>query len=177
MPAAARFREVFDWLEPYIERRFGLPVVITDVPHPFTGDLDGAEIAVDYDEEPESALFVMLHLFGHTVQWNLSARARKIGTAAVSDPSEELLSELETYEREACRYSMQLLHDAGVHDLDQWLSDFSSCDFAFLSYFYRTGEKRPFKEFWRDGEPLLELLEIPDFRPRRWISRSDGIVI
>ena len=65
-----RFPEVFNIVEKYLEERYELPVVITDVPHPFTGDLDGAEIRVDYDLSAEESVFILAHLFGHTVQWN-----------------------------------------------------------------------------------------------------------
>ena len=51
-----RFLKVFNQLERRIETVYGIPVRITDVPHPFTGDLDGAEIHVDYDEDPETAV-------------------------------------------------------------------------------------------------------------------------
>jgi hypothetical protein len=176
-PSDDRFREVFNLVERYIERRYGVPVVITDVPNPFTGDLDGAEIRVDYALTPEEAAFIIVHLFGHTVQWNVSARARIIGVMPISSPSEELLAELQAYEREAAQYSLQLFHDAGVHDLDQWLSDFAACDFAYLRFFYTSGEKRPFKSFWANGAPVLEPLAIPDFQPKRWRSRADGVVV
>src|SRR4029453_13538440 len=36
-----RFREVFNRVERVIEDRYGLPVAITDVTDPFSGDLDG----------------------------------------------------------------------------------------------------------------------------------------
>lgn len=175
--SSQRFFEVFNHLEHHVEKKYGLAVVISDVPAPFTGDLDGAEIKVDYAEDAEGALFILCHLFGHTVQWNLSARAREIGGELKESPSEELLAELVDYEREACRYSLALLHEAGVGDLDQWLTDFSHCDLEYLRHFYRTGEKRPFESFWRDGQPLLEELEIPPFVPRRWVSRWEGVVI
>ena len=176
-PGDERLREVFDVLEPYIEQRFGIPVRVRDVPAPFTGDLDGAEIHVDYDLDIENAVFIIAHLFGHTVQWNTSARAREIGYTLVKDPTPDELRELSAYEADGCRYSMQLFHDAGVTDLDQWLSDFSACDLAYLLHFYRTGEKQPFRSLWRDGTPLMRPLAIPDFHPKKWVSRWDGIVI
>jgi hypothetical protein len=172
-----RFREAFNTLEPYIERRYGIPVVIRDVTDPFTGDLDGERIEVDYDQPWEDALFIIAHLFGHTVQWNTDARARLLGTGRVTAPTEEFLTDLRDYERTACRYSLQLFHDAGITDLDQWMSDFAACDTAYLMHFYRTNEKRGFRSFWRDGMPLLEPLAIPDFTPERWVSRADGVVI
>lgn len=167
----------FNVLERHIESRWGIPVVITDVPNPFTGDLDGSEIHVDFDLDAEEATFIVAHLFGHTVQWNTSSRAREIGTLVVEDASEELLAELADYERAAARYSLKLFHDAGISDLDQWLSDFSACDVAYLMHFYRTGEKPPFRSFWKEGTPMLEPLPIPDFRPERWVSRWGGVVI
>ncbi|HYV96375.1 MAG TPA: hypothetical protein VE967_02845 [Gemmatimonadaceae bacterium] len=171
------FRAAFNTLEPLIERRYGIPVRITDVPNPFTGDLDGAEIQIDYDQNIEDAVFIIAHLFGHTVQWCLSERAREIGTVIPKNPSEAELAEIRAYEHEACRYSVQLFHDAGLHEFDQWLSDFAACDYAYLEHFYRTGEKREFKSFWRDGQPIVEPLAIPPFRPAQWVSRWKGTVV
>lgn len=176
-PTDERFREVFNAVERRIERRYGIPVVIADVPNPFTGDLDGAEIQVDYDQSIEEAVFIIAHLFGHTVQWNISARAREIGYSIPESPTPEHLDELEAYEREACGYSVTLFHEAGVRDLDQWLSDFSACDFAFLRHFYRTKEKRPFRSFWVDGQPLISPIPVPPFHAAKWVSRWQGIVV
>lgn len=174
MPSEERFRAVFNEVEPLIERRYGIQVVISDVPNPFTGDLDGSEIRVDHAIDAEEAAFILVHLFGHTVQWNVSERARELGSAP---PSPALLPEIESYEREACRYSLQLFHDAGITDLDQWLADFAACDLGYLTHFYRTGEKRPWRSFWRPGSPLLEPLAIPEFHPRAWRSRWEGVVV
>lgn len=172
-----RFREVFDRLERHIEERYGVPVIISDVTDPFTGDLSGSEIHVDYDQSVEDALFIIAHLFGHTVQWNLSERARVIGSVVESSPTPELLDELEEYERVACRLSLSLFHECGVYDLDQWLADFAACDFAYLRDFYTTREKKPFRTFWKDGTPLLEPLPVPEFHPTEWHSRWEGIVV
>jgi hypothetical protein len=176
-PNDDRFREVFNTMERHIEERYGIPVIVGDVKDPFTGDLDGAKILVEYDQSAEDALFIIAHLFGHTVQWNLSERARVIGSIVQNDPSPELLDELEEYEREACRYSLTLFHDAGVYDLDQWLADFAACDFAYLRHFYSSGEKRPFRSFWKDGNIKLTPLAIPAFTPTAWHARWDGIVV
>jgi hypothetical protein len=175
--APERLRAVFDRVEPLIEARWGIPVVVSDVPNPFTGDLDGERIIVDYENDIANAVFILIHLFGHTVQWNVSEHARDVAFARRTTWTDDQLREVAEYEREACRYSLQLLHEAGIHDLDQWVSDFAACDVAYLMHFYRTGEKRPFLEFWRDGTPLLEPLRIPEFFPTRWISRYDGTVV
>jgi hypothetical protein len=177
MPDDARLRDVFDRVERMIEDRWGVPVHIQDVPNPFTGDLDGEQIMVDYDLEVEDALFILIHLFGHTVQWNVSAHARDIGLTRPGVWTEEMLAEVAAYEHEACSYSLQLLHDAGVRDLDQWVSDFAACDCAYLLHFYRTGNKPPFRSFWQDGTPQIAPLAIPEFSPTRWLSRYEGTVL
>ena len=176
-PTDDRFKEVFNTVEQHIERRYGVPVVISDVVHQFTGDLDGSEIRIDYELSLEEATFILVHLFGHTVQWNLSAYAREIGARVQANPTEEQLAELARYELEACQYSLQLFHEAGVKDLDQWLADFHGCDFAYLRHFYATKEKRPFYSFWKDGQPPIAPLPIPEFQPTRWLSRWQGIVV
>ena len=177
MPDPARLRVVFDRVERLVEQRWGIPVRITDVPNPFTGDLDGHAIHVDHDLDVEDAVFILIHLFGHTVQWSVSERAREIGFARRETWTEDQLRELAEYESQACAYSLQLLHEAGVHDLDQWVSDFAACDTAYLMHFYRTGEKRPFRAFWQDNAPLLAPIEIPAFTPTVWLSRYDGTVV
>jgi len=171
-----RFRDAFNQVERLIERRYGLPVVLTDVPDPFTGDLDGSRILVDFDLDAEEALFILVHLFGHTVQWNVSASDRELGLKEIREPSDELLAALARYEEDAARYSLQLFHEAGVRDLDQWLADFAACDIAYLLHFYRTGEKRPFRSFWRDNAPHLEPLAIPPFQPTCWVTRSGTVI-
>lgn len=175
-PHEDQFRLAFNVVERHIEERYHLPVVITDVPEPFTGDLDGASILVDYHLDAEEALFILVHLFGHTVQWNVSPRDRELGLLEVRDASDELLASLGRYEQDAARYSLQLFHDAGVRDLDQWLADFAACDIAYLMHFYKTGEKRPFRSFWVDGAPALTPLAIPSFHPTKWVTRSGTVI-
>jgi hypothetical protein len=172
-----RARAVFDRVELELERRWAIPVRIGDVPDPFTGDLDGAEIAIDYDNDAEGALFLLLHLFGHTVQWNVRPEARELGTRAQAKPDAEALAELEAYEREACEYSLELLHQCGVRDLDGWFSDYAACDLAYLEHFYRTGKKAPFFAFWRPNVSRLAPRPIPPFQPMRWKARWDGVVV
>lgn len=172
-----RFRQIFNLLERTIEARWGIPITVRDVAAPFTGDLDGEKIELDYDLPIGEAVFILLHLFGHTVQWNVSERMREVGLAPVTNASDALLAEIEEYEREAGRYSAQLLHELGVTELDQWLADFTSADIAYLLHFYRTGEKLDIQQVWRDGEPLIQPIPIPHFHPTRWVARSEGVVI
>ena len=160
-----------------ISGRHGVAITTGDVGDDFKGDLDGAEIVIASGSDAETTVFLLVHLFGHTVQWNTSEHWRRIGLAASPGTSPEWLAELETYEREACRYGQALLHDAGIPGLDQWLADYAASDAAYLRHFYASGTRAEFFGFWRSGQPLLEPLPIPPFTPRRWRKRSLGIVV
>jgi hypothetical protein len=167
------FKEAYDLVERRIEDRYGIGVAISDVQHPNTGDFDGSRILVDFDQELETAFFVLVHLFGHTVQWNISAHYRELGADLRLQQSEERLKELYHYERDATRYSVKLMHDAKVTGLDQWVSDYWAADWKYLEHFYRTGgERLPFAPLLKFGEAeLLTPLEIPEFTPQKWMSR------
>lgn len=176
-PSAERLASLVVPLAACIRDRFGVEVRFVDVPPPFLGDLDGAEIRLQAGHEPGPTLFTLAHLFGHTVQWNLSERARHLGGRADGRYTPEELAEIEDYERVASRYGLELLHRIGVRDLDAWLSDFAAADLAYLEHFYRTGERLPLAEVWREGQPLLAPLAIPAFTPRRYKLRWDGVVV
>lgn len=166
------FKTAFDQVERRVEDRYGIPVSISDVLDPNTGDFDGLRIQVDYDQDLESALFVLVHLFGHTVQWNISEEYRVLGTDASTGKTDEMLARFYDYEKNATRYSLRLMHDAGVKDLDRWVSDWWAADWRYLKHFYRTGEKLDFKTLFEPGKgELLTPLDIPEFKPQRWLSR------
>lgn len=167
-----RFKQAFDRVERLVEDRYDLRVVIGDVVDPNTGDFDGVSITLDHDNDLEMALFILAHLFGHTAQWCADPRARWLGdTFANEAPPEDLYEEIRIYERDASRLAIQLFHEAGVADFDQWLSDWAAADWRYLEHFYRTGERVDFRRFYARGTPLLEPLPIPSFVPERWVSR------
>jgi hypothetical protein len=174
---SARLAALAERAEEYLATKYHIPVRIRDVPKPFLGDLDGSQIDIDDDTEPSERLFLILHLFGHTVQWDTSARAREIGRPLPVPVSEELLPELLAYEKEAAGYAIALLHELGVEDLDQWFTDIAEADLAYLTHYYRTGEKRPVTEFFRANCEVVKPIAIPEFQPKQWIFRADGVVI
>jgi hypothetical protein len=90
---------------------------------------------------------------------------------------QRLLPEIVDYEREAASYALALLLETGIAGLDQWLSDYTACDMAYLEHYYRSGEKRELSNFWRDHTPLLRARQIPEFTPAQRRFRGDGIVI
>jgi hypothetical protein len=171
------FQELSARVQEHIERRYRVCVVTRDIPDPLIGDLNGSEIHIHWAVTPEQRLFLLAHLFGHTVQWNLSPAAFEIGRTRRPPVDEALLPTLLEYEREAAAYGLALLHETGIRQADQWLSDYSSCDLAYLTHFYRTGEKRDPMSFWRWNVPLVEARAIPAFTPARMVFRSNGVVI
>lgn len=170
--ARKRFVEAFNKVERHIETAYGIPVIISDVLDPNTGDFDGMEIKVDYTLNAEVALFVLVHLFGHTVQWNTNERFREVGQDSNLKKTPEEMAEIEVYEKEATQLSLALLHEAGVKDLDQWVSDWWRADWEWLKHLYLTGERESFRKFLKPGEQApLAPIPIPEFRPQRWVSR------
>ena len=171
------FPELCGRVQEHIQGRYHVGVVTRDIPDPLIGDLDGSEIHIDFAVTPEQRLFLLAHLFGHTVQWNINPATFEIGQTRQPPVDEALLPALLAYEREAAGYGLALLHETGIPEADQWLSDFSACDLAYLTHFYRTGEKRDPISFWRPNVPLVELRAIPAFTPTRLVFRSSGVVI
>jgi len=174
---AANFTHASALVQGRIEKTYGIPVITRDVPDPLTGDLDGAEIHIDHAVSDELRLFLLVHLFGHTVQWNTNPAALEIGQLLEPPVTEDVLAPILEYEDQAARYSLALLHEAGVTGFDQWLADFSATDHAYLAHYYRTAEKREFQTFEVTGTPLLSPNAIPAFTPARLRFRIDGIVI
>ena len=165
------FRTIFCSLADRIERAYSLKVNVGPVTGSYTGQFDGKEIWVDPDRDPEKAVFILAHLFGHTVQWNLDEKLRRLGLA-VSGVTEQDLPRIYRYEREASRFGLALLRETGELRLARWLSDCFGADWKFLARFYRTGEKVRFKKEAGADEPLLSPLSIPSFMPQRWPTRG-----
>lgn len=166
------FKGAYDRLSTYIETRYGLPVMISDVIDPNTGDFDGLTIQVDHDLDFDVAVFILAHLFGHTVQWAVDDDARELGTRyGVEAPPPERMEAVRQYEEIAARYALQLFREAGVGEFDQWLCDWSAADWRYLEHYYRTGHKLDIYQVLSPGTPLLDPLPIPHFTPQRWVSR------
>jgi hypothetical protein len=171
------FDEYSAWAEKHLESFYGIRVVTRDIPDPLTGDLDGAQIHIDHAVTPEQRLFLLGHLFGHTVQWNVDPASFEIGRRYQPPVNEDLIPAIIAYEREAACYGLALFHEIGITDIDQWFCDYTACDQEYLLHFYRTGEKRDFRSFWAGNAPLIRPLRIPRFSPTRRVFRMDGIVI
>jgi len=171
------FEEYCERVKNHIESTYGIPVVTRDIPDPLTGDLNGAEIHIDYAVTPEQRLFLLAHLFGHTVQWNVKPDAFELGRPRQPPVNEDAIPALMEYEKEAASYALGMCHDISITDVDQWLSDYTACDMAYLHHYYCTGEKRNFRSFWRENAARIQPQPVPRFTLRKRSLRCDGIVI
>jgi len=169
--SAVDFRAVFHALVEQIEQAYSLKVTIGPVTGSYTGQFDGKEIWVDLDKDPEEAVFILVHLFGHTVQWNVDEKLRVLGLAN-SGVTEADLPRIYRYEREASRLGLAMLEQSGEFRLARWLTNRFGADWKFLAHFYRTGEKVRFEVETGAGEPLLTSIPIPSFVPQRWPPRG-----
>jgi hypothetical protein len=171
------FAEYCARVQDHLEHARGIRVVTRDIPDPLTGDLDGLEIHIDYAVTAEQRLFLLAHLFGHTVQWNTDPAAFEVGRQYRPPVDEKFIPAVIAYESEAAAYGLAMLHQIGITDIDDWFSNYTACDQAYLIHFYRTGEKKELGGFWRDGAPRIEPRRIPAFTPTKRSFRMDGIVI
>jgi len=154
-----------------IERAYSLKINVGPVIGSYTGQFDGKEIWVDLEKDPEEAVFILVHLFGHTVQWNLDENLRRLGLSDVG-VKEEDLPRIYQYERQASQLGLALLEETGEFRLARWLSDCFGADWKFLVHFYRTGQKVRFEPEEGAAEPLLSPLPIPSFIPQRGPPRG-----
>jgi len=171
------FAEYAARVEEYLEHVYGIRVVTRDIPGTLIGDLDGSEIHIDPAVNPEQRLFLLAHLFGHTVQWNVDPRAFELGQRYAPPVDNNDVPAILDYEREAASYALGMLHRTGITDIDQWFSAYAACDEAYLLHYYRTGEKGEFQNFWLDNVPLVQPKSVPPFTPTKRRFRLDGVVI
>jgi len=164
-----------------VVRELGLIIHFTHNLDPFfKGDLDGKRIFIGSHLDSEDKLFNLLHLAGHSIQWNVDKLLRDLGSELYLNPDDELLKKLQTYEWQANCYGLAILHKAGIFDLDSWLSKEYLRDMIYLTYFYKTGKKlRSYNKVARDFpfKRALEETPLPPFTPVAGPRTRNGIVI
>lgn len=137
-----RFTDVLKKVQGYAENRLGLTIIDTsDLDPYFKGDLDGVRIWIASALDDEEELFNVLHLVGHSIQWNISTELRSLGSVLHQKPDNDTLFRLQQYEWEANCYGLFILHELDVFDLDTWLTEKYIEDMSYLTHFYKTNEK------------------------------------
>ena len=125
-----------------VVREMGLVIHYTHNLDPFfKGDLDGKRIFIGNHLPAEEKLFNLLHLTGHSIQWNIDELLRSLGSELYLHPDDKLLHKLQTYEWQANCYALSILKKAGIAKLDKWLTEKYILDMLYLTHFYKTGKK------------------------------------
>jgi hypothetical protein len=145
----------------------GFAVEYRELEPPRVGIFDGLRITLSPAQGFEMQCFVLLHLFGHSVQWVAPAIESKLDALRSTDDHGRFMAALHAYEFEAARFGLQLLRESGVAGLDQWYSDFVETDWRYVERFYQTGHIPPWEECVAVGCPLIEPAAIPELRHRK----------
>src|SRR6266511_6056362 len=142
--------------------KYGFAIEYRDLEPPRTGIFDGLKIVIDPDVGFEMQCFLLLHLFGHSVQWVAPSLAHKLADLQHTEDRDHFMQVLHAYELEAAGFGMQLMHQAGVMTLDQWFSDFVGTDWRYVERYYRTETLPDWKSCIVSGCPLLWPAQILD---------------
>src|SRR3954464_6662034 len=119
--------------------KYGFAIEYRDLEAPRTGIFDGLRIVIDPDVGFEMQCFLLLHLFGHSVQWVAPSIEYKLADLQHTEDKTRFMQVLHDYEREAAGFAMQLMRERGVTTLDQWFSDFVETDWCYVERYYQTG--------------------------------------
>jgi hypothetical protein len=118
--------------------KHGFVIEYRDLEPPRTGIFDGLRIVIDPDVGFEMQCFLLLHLFGHSVQWVAPSLEHKLDALQHTEDRQQFMRVLRAYELEAAGFAMQLMHQVGVTTLDQWFSDFVETDWRYVEGYYQT---------------------------------------
>src|SRR4029079_11787946 len=97
--------------------KHGFVIEYRDLEPPRTGIFDGLRIVLDPDVGFEMQCFLLLHLFGHSVQWVAPSLEQRLADLQHTEDRERFMQVLHAYEMEAARFGMQLMHQVGVASL------------------------------------------------------------
>jgi hypothetical protein len=147
--------------------RYRFVIELADLEKPKTGTFDGLTIHLDALLPLETQCFILLHLFGHSVQWVAPSLAEVLTGIQANDDLEKFLAALKTYEQQAAQLGLGLLHEMGVADMDQWLTDSAETDWRYVERYYREGSIPRWEECIVTGRPLFAPLAIPPLERRK----------
>jgi len=144
--------------------KHGFVIEFRDLEPPRTGIFDGLRIVLDPDVSFEMQCFLLLHLFGHSVQWVAPSLEHKLADLQHTEDREHFMSVLHAYELEAAGFGMQLMREVGVTGLDAWYSDFVATDWRYVEGYYQTNQLPDWKSCVVSGGPPVMPAPIPELR-------------
>lgn len=146
---------------------FGFDISIRAIEPPQTGTFNGLEIVLSHVNPLELQCFLLLHLFGHSLQWVAPSLRPALEPIANSPDLETFLQALREYESEAAQFGLQLMHQVGVTDCDQWFADFAATDWRYVERYYREGAIPALDECQVSCAALVVPKAIPHLEHRR----------
>lgn len=144
----------------------GFVLEYRDLESPRTGIFDGLRIVIDPDVGFEMQGFLLLHLFGHSVQWVAPSIEHTLHDLRNTTDKARFMQALHDYEFEAAGFGLQLMRERGVTGLDQWYSDFVETDWRYVERYYQTDRIPPWDECVVSGCALIEPAPIPPLAHR-----------
>lgn len=165
MPADALV-EVWTKVSSGVVKR-GFALEYRDLEPPRTGIFDGLRIVIDPDVSFEMQCFILLHLFGHSVQWVAPQIEHKLDALQNTPDKREFMRVLHDYEFEAAQFGLQLLHEVGLRHLDAWYSDFVATDWRYVERYYLEDRLPPWEECVVHGADAIQPVGIPPLQHRQ----------
>lgn len=147
--------------------KYGFAIEYRDLEPPRTGIFDGLRIVVDPDVGFEMQCFLLLHLFGHSVQWVAPSLEHKLEDLKNTQDKTRFMQVLHDYEMEAAGFGMQLMHERGVLRLDQWYSDFVATDWRYVEGYYETDQLPAWDTCVVSGAPMVRPAPLPVMKHRQ----------
>jgi hypothetical protein len=147
--------------------KHGFAIEYRDLEPPRTGIFDGLRIVIDPDVGFEMQCFLLLHLFGHSVQWVAPSLEPKLDELRHTQDRARFMHVLREYEFDAAGFGMQLMHERGVTQLDQWYSDFVHTDWRYVERYYQENRIPPWSECVVSGCPRVQARPLPSLTLRQ----------
>jgi hypothetical protein len=147
--------------------KHGFAIEYRDLEPPRTGIFDGLRIVLDPDVLFEMQCFLLLHLFGHSVQWVAPSLEHKLEDLKHTQDKRRFMQVLHDYEREAASFGLQLMRELGVTHLDQWYSDFVETDWHYVRGYYETDQLPAWDTCVVSGAQLIEPSPLPVLKHRQ----------
>jgi hypothetical protein len=145
----------------------GFVLEYRDLEPPRTGIFDGLTIVIDPDVGLEMQCFVLLHLFGHSVQWVAPSLEHKLTALQHTSDKAGFLEVLRNYEYEAANPRGPQQFHSKFGGLDQWYSDFVATDWRYVERYYLEDRIPPWEECIVTGAPLVRPRSIPPLEHKR----------
>jgi hypothetical protein len=147
--------------------KHGFVIEYRDLEPPRTGIFDGVRIVLDPDVGFEMQCFLLLHLFGHSVQWVAPSLEHKLEDLKHTQDKSRFMQVLHDYEHEAASFGLQLMRERGVTQLDQWYSDFVETDWQYVRRYYETDQLPAWNTCIVSGAPLISPSPLPALNHRQ----------